>query len=146
MPVATASRSVERRTKNVSKLRPERYDVMLQKVVSGLDSREIIFSLRVCVVCVCVCVCVTGPDTSIRPKTILEFGRRNPPCNAEDRSTRRIRFHRSQVQGLLRESWTKGSSGVQPVILWAGLTGCEDMKTEDCTRVRIGLYLVWRAS
>ena len=24
--------------------------------------------------------------------------------------------------------------------------GCEDMKAEDCTRVRIGLYLAWRAS
>ena len=46
----------------------------------------------------------------------------------------------------VRESWTKGSSGVRPVILWAGLMGCEDMKTEDCTRVRIGLYLAWKAS
>ena len=24
--------------------------------------------------------------------------------------------------------------------------GCEDMKAEDCTRVRIGLYLAWKAS
>ena len=24
--------------------------------------------------------------------------------------------------------------------------GCEDMKTEDCTRVRTGLSLVWKAS
>jgi len=40
----------------------------------------------------------------------------------------------------------KGSSGVRPVIYSAGLMGCEDIKTEDCTRVRIGLYLVWKAS
>ena len=33
----------------------------------------------------------------------------------------------------VRESWTKGSSGVRPVILWAGLMGCEDTKAEDCT-------------
>ena len=24
--------------------------------------------------------------------------------------------------------------------------GCEDMKTEDCTRVRMGLSLAWKAS
>ena len=24
--------------------------------------------------------------------------------------------------------------------------GCEDMKAEDCTRVRIGFYLAWKAS
>ena len=29
---------------------------------------------------------------------------------------------------------------------WAGLMGCEDMKAEDYTRVRIGLYLAWKAS
>ena len=47
---------------------------------------------------------------------------------------------------LVRESWTKGSSGVRPIIYWAGLMGCEDMKAEDRTRVRIGLYLAWKAS
>ena len=46
----------------------------------------------------------------------------------------------------VRESWTKGSSGVRPVIHWAGPMGCEDMKAEDYTRVRIGLSLAWKAS
>ena len=39
-----------------------------------------------------------------------------------------------------------GSLGIWPVILWAGLMGCEDMKAEDYTCVGIGLYLVWKAS
>ena len=39
--------------------------------------------------------------------------------------------------GPLRESWTKGSSGVRPVIHWAGLMGHEDMKAEDYTNVRM---------
>ena len=46
----------------------------------------------------------------------------------------------------VRESWTKGSSGVRPVIYWAGLMGCEGVKAEDYTRVRIGLSLAWKAS
>ena len=46
----------------------------------------------------------------------------------------------------MRESWTKGSSGVRPVIRWAELMVCEDTKAEDCTRVRLGLYLAWKAS
>ena len=46
----------------------------------------------------------------------------------------------------LRESWTKGSSGVRPFIHWAGLMGYEDMKAEDYTRVWIGLSLAWKAS
>ena len=46
----------------------------------------------------------------------------------------------------LRESWTKGSSGVRTVIHWAGLMGCEGTKAEDYTRVRIGLSLAWKAS
>ena len=29
---------------------------------------------------------------------------------------------------------------------WAGLMGCEDTKTEDCTHVRMGLSLAWKAS
>ena len=29
---------------------------------------------------------------------------------------------------------------------WVGLMGYEDMKAEDCTRVRIGLYLAWKES
>ena len=38
--------------KNGSKLCPDRRDVMLQKVVSGLDSCKIILSPRLCLVCV----------------------------------------------------------------------------------------------
>ena len=29
---------------------------------------------------------------------------------------------------------------------WAGLVGCEDTKTEDSTRVQMGLSLAWKAS
>ena len=83
---------------------------MLQKVVSGLDSWNIIFSLRLCVVRVLqVRIC------SIRPKTILEFGRRNPPCNAEDNLRAGLIVIEARFRGLLRESWTKGSSSVRPV-------------------------------
>ena len=46
----------------------------------------------------------------------------------------------------VRESWTKGSSGVRPVIYWARLLGCEDMKAEDRTWVQIGLSLARKAS
>ena len=80
-------------------------------------------------------------------KTILEFGEKeNPPCNSEDNLHAGLLVIESQVQGLLRESWTKGSSSVWPVIHWAGLMGYEDMKAEDYTRVRIGLSFAWKAS
>ena len=46
----------------------------------------------------------------------------------------------------LRESWTKGSSGVRHITHWAGMMGCEDMKTEDYTHVRMGLSLVCKES
>ena len=36
------------------------------------------------------------------------FGRRNPPCNAEDKTARRTHHHSSLVQGLLREFWIRG--------------------------------------
>ena len=39
-----------------------------------------------------------------------------------------------------------GVLGRPACYLWAGLVGCEDMKAEDCTRVRIGLSLAWKAS
>ena len=42
----------------------------------------------------------------------------------------------------LRESWTKGSSGVRSIIYWAGLMGYEDMKAEDCPVS--GLDSTWR--
>ena len=45
-----------------------------QKVVSGLNSWNIIFSA----------VVYTGPDIIIMTETILEFGKGNPPCNVED--------------------------------------------------------------
>ena len=57
---------------------------MLQKVVSGLDSCKIIFSLWLCV------VCVAGPDTIIMSGDYLGVRKEgNPPCNAEDKSARR---------------------------------------------------------
>ena len=40
----------------------------------------------------------------------------NPPYNAEDNQRIGLLVIESQVQGLLRESWTKGSSGVRPVL------------------------------
>ena len=52
----------------------------------------------------------------------------------------------TQLSASLRESWSKGSSGVRPVIHWAGLRSYEDTKAKDYTHVRIGLYLAWRAS
>ena len=51
---------------------------------------------------------------------------------------------RSYPKCKLRESRTKGSSGVRPIILWDGLMGYEDMKAEDYTCVRIGLSLAWK--
>ena len=54
------------------------------------DWTRVLYSLYGCVWCVCVLQVRTH---LIRLKTILEFGRRNPPCNAEDRSTRRIPCH-----------------------------------------------------
>ena len=76
----------------------DRADVMsCCKKLSADSTRGIRYPL-------CGCVWLQVRTRSIRPKTILKFGRRNPPCNAEDRSTRRIPCHWSQVQGLLRES------------------------------------------
>ena len=43
------------------------------------------------------------------------FGRRNPPCNAKDKTARRARHHCSLVQGLLRESWIRGYPDSQTV-------------------------------
>ena len=39
-----------------------------------------------------------------------------------------------------------GVLGRPGYVAWAGLMGREDMKAEDRTRVRIGLYLAWKAS
>ena len=58
-------------------------------------------------------VCVTGPDTSIRSKTILEFGKGNPPGKAEDNLCAGHLVIEAWFRGLLRESWTKGTSGVR---------------------------------
>ena len=84
---------------------------MLHKFVSGLDSCKIIFSLWLCM------VCVTGPDTIIASKDYLGVQiKGNPPCNSEDNLHAGLLVIKSRFQGLLRESWTKGSSGVRPVI------------------------------
>ena len=64
-------------------------------------------------------VCVIGPDTIMASENYLEVRKEgNPPCNAEDKSARWTPRHWSQVQGLPRESWTKGSSGVRRAIFW----------------------------
>ena len=46
------------------------------------------------------------------------------------------------VEGVL-DSGVLGRPACYP---WAGLMGCEDMKAEDCTCVRIGLSLACKAS
>ena len=62
-------------------------------------------------------VYVTGQDTIIASEDYLGVRRKgNPPYNAEDNQRAGLLVIESQVQGLLRESWTKGSSGVWPVI------------------------------
>ena len=49
------------------------------KVISGLDSRNIILSAVVCG------TCVADPDTFVASEDYLGvFGKGNPPCNAED--------------------------------------------------------------
>ena len=40
----------------------------------------------------------------------------------------------------------KGVLGCPAYYPWAGLVGCEDMKAKDCTCVRIGFSLSWKAS
>ena len=67
----------------------DRTDVMsCYKKLSADWTHVKLYSLCGCVWCV-----LQVQTCSIHPKTILEFGRRNPPCNAEDRSTCRIRCH-----------------------------------------------------
>ena len=62
-------------------------------------------------------VCVTGPDMIIASEDCIGVRRKgNPDCNAEDNLRTELLVIESQVQGLLRESWTKGSSGVRLVI------------------------------
>ena len=80
-----------------------------EKVVNRLDSCKYYILSAV--------VCVTGPDTIIASKDYLGvWGKGNPPCNSEDNLHAGLLVNESQFQGLLRESWTKGSSGVRPVI------------------------------
>ena len=71
--------------------------------------------------------------------------RRNPPCNAEDNTARQTHRHWSLVQGLLRESWIRGCSGSR-TIPSAGLLDYEDTRLKTSSRVRMGLYLAWKAS
>ena len=88
----------------------------------------------------------TSSDRIITSEDQLGVWKGEPALQCRRQSAHQTPHHRSQVQGLLRESWTKGSSGVRPVICWAGLMGYEDMKAEDYIRVWIGLYLAWKAS
>ena len=78
------------------------------------------------------CDYIPSPDIFTTSEDYLGVRKKgNPPCNAEDNLHAGLLVIESLVQGLLRESWTKGSLGVRPVIHWAGLMGCEEMKTED---------------
>ena len=51
----------------------------------------------------------------------------------------------SLVQGLLWESWIRGSSDSR-TIPSAGLLDYEDTGLKTLSRVRMGLYLAWKAS
>ena len=62
----------------------------------------------------------------------------NPPCNAEDNLRTVLLVIEARFRGCVL--------GRPAYYQRAGLMGCEDMKAEDCTRVRIGLSLVWKAS
>ena len=64
------------------------------------------------------------------PKTILRAG---------------LIFIESLVQGLLRESWIRGAplAGLSPL---DGLLDYEDTRLKTSSRVRMGLYLAWKAS
>ena len=58
-----------------------------------------------------VCVCLTGPDTIIASEDYLGVRRKgNPPYNVEDNQRIGLLVIESQVQGILREFWIKGSS------------------------------------
>ena len=60
--------------------------------------------------------CVEDLDTFVVSEDYLGvFGKGNPPCNAEDNSRARHLVIEALVQGLLRESWIKGSSGSQTI-------------------------------
>ena len=83
---------------------------------------------------------------SSRPKTILEFGKRGTRlampktiCAPDSLS---LKPGSEATEGVL-DSGVLGRPACYP---WAGLMGHEDMKAEDCIRVRIGLYLAWKAS
>ena len=60
----------------------------------------------------CVCgTCVADPDTFVASEDYLGvFGKENPSCNVEDNLRPGHLVIESLVQGLLRESWIKGSS------------------------------------
>ena len=74
--------------------------------------------IRVKIYSLCGCVWyVTGLDTIIASEDYLGVQiKGNPPCNSEDNLHAGLLVIESQVQGLLRESWTRGSSGIQLVI------------------------------
>ena len=60
---------------------------------------------------------MAGPDTIVASEDYLGVRKKgNPPCNAEDNLRAGLLVIESLVQGLLRESRIKGSSGVRPVI------------------------------
>ena len=67
--------------------------------------------------CCCVCgTCDADLDSFVASEDYLGvFGKGNPPCNAEDNLRAGHLVIEAWFIGLLRESWTKGSSGVRPV-------------------------------
>ena len=73
--------------------------------------------VKYCTLYGCVCgTSVADLDTFISSEDYLGvFEKGNPPCNAEDNLPAEHLVIERLVRGLLRESWIKGSSGVQPV-------------------------------
>ena len=91
-------------------------------------------------------VCVTGPDTIIASEDysgVRKEGTRlampKTICASDSSS---LKPGSGATEGVL----DLGVLGCPACYPWAGLMGCEDMKAGDCTRVRIGLSLAWKAS
>ena len=120
----------------------DRTDVMpcYKKIVSGLDSCKL-SSLCGCVRCVCY---RSGHVDTSEDNPRVRKGEPALQCRrqicAPDSSS--LKPGTGATEGVL----DYGVLGCPAYYPWAGLMGCEDMKAEDYTWVRIGLSLAWKAS
>ena len=71
--------------------------------------------------------------------------RRNPPCNAEDNLRAGLVVIEAWFRGYQGSPGLGGlrTAGLYPL---AGLLDYEDTRFKTSSRVRMGLYLVWKAS